>query len=159
MNTTLRPRIRRSALAPVLALALALGAGLTGCGEDTGPTGEGSQATASPTEESPTAEPDPVVVAVYEEVEFYGACGNEPLTHEVDGERISYYPLLMEEEGPDVTRYGSGMGVRFGAVAPPGPGDDVGTLTVYDDGYAHFVSDSGQEYWLHEEPRDYNWIC
>lgn len=98
---------------------------------------------------------DPSVVEVYEDVSFYGACGNEILVHE----DLVLYPLLPEEE-IDVTRYGAGMGVRFSAVAPPGPGDDIGTLTLYDDGYARFVSENGEyDIWLTEEERDYDWVC
>ncbi|MCK0110787.1 hypothetical protein MWU75_01340 [Ornithinimicrobium sp. F0845] len=51
------------------------------------------------------------------------------------------------------------MGVHILTVSEPGPGDDIGTLTVYADGRAHYVSDSGQEIWLVDEHRTYNWVC
>lgn len=106
----------------------------------------------TPGTEEPTASE---VVAVHEDVDYYGACGNEVL--QLDGER--FYPLLEDEE-IDTTRYGSGMGVHVSTVSLPGPGDDVGTLTVYGDGYAHFVSDSKTfDIWLTSESRTYNWVC
>lgn len=153
MDTPARPPRRRLPAALCLLLATTLAA----CGQQDqtgGDPGAGTeQTTATPPEQQ-----DPAVVAVHEDVSYYYACGNEVLHHEVDGAELVYYPLLREEEH-DPTRYGTGMGVRFGAVVPPGPGDDTGTLTVYDDGFARFVSDSGRETWLHEDSRDYNWIC
>lgn len=119
-------------------LLVALLVTVAACGTQTSPGGD-----------------DPSVVEVYEDVSFYGACGNEVLHHE----DLVLYQLLPEEE-IDVTRYGSGMGVHVRAVAPPGPGDDIGTLTLYDDGYARFVSENGEyDIWLTEEERDYNWVC
>ena len=130
--------------APVLLLSVALV--LSGCG-DQSPSGQPQDPSASPT--------GATVVEVYEDVSYYGACGNEVLHHE----DLVYYPLLSEElEDFDPTPYALGPG-PLPAVAPPGPGDDTGTLTVYSDGYARFVSDSGMETWLTEESREYNWVC
>jgi hypothetical protein len=44
-------------------------------------------------------------------------------------------------------------------VAPPGPGDDIGTLIVYSDGMARYESDSGTVEWLTTEVHTYNWVC
>lgn len=98
---------------------------------------------------------EPQVVTVHEDVLFYPACGNEVLHHE----GVDFYQLLPEED-IEVVRLGFGAGVGVPLVAPPGPGDDVGTLTVYSDGFARFVSDSGLlDVWLTQEFRDYNWVC
>ncbi len=98
---------------------------------------------------------EPEAFAVHHDVEYYGACGNEVLRLG----RETYYPLLEDEE-LDVIRYGSGTGVHVSTVERPGPGDDIGTLTVYSDGYARFVSDSGTyDIWLTEQEREYTWEC
>lgn len=141
--TTPAPRTRWSA-GPALLLAATMA--LTACGEDLSP------GTTDPSQ-SPTGA---TVVEVLEDVEYYGACGNEVLHH---GDLV-YYPLLPEErEDFDPEPYAMGLGMVLPAVAPPGPGDDTGTLTIYADGYARFESDSGRETWLTEEERDYNWVC
>lgn len=98
---------------------------------------------------------------VIDDVEYYYACGNETLEL---GDGRTYYPLFPEEqddfddspyEAPAATALGGGLI----AVAPPGPGDDTGALTVYEDGMAHWRSDSGTVAWLTEEPQEYEWIC
>ncbi|MGO1317247.1 MAG: hypothetical protein ACTMIR_09470 [Cellulomonadaceae bacterium] len=43
--------------------------------------------------------------------------------------------------------------------ACPWPGDDTRTLTIFADGMAHWVSDTGIEAWLSEAPREYDWVC
>jgi hypothetical protein len=46
------------------------------------------------------------------------------------------------------------------AVVAPGPGDDIGDVTVFADGLALFESDSGDlTTWLTREQRTYNWVC
>lgn len=46
------------------------------------------------------------------------------------------------------------------AVAAPGPGDDVGTVVIYDNGLAHFTSDSGNlTTWLTTKKITYAWVC
>ncbi|MGD8150598.1 hypothetical protein [Ornithinimicrobium sp. Y1694] len=51
-------------------------------------------------------------------------------------------------------------GMAFPAIPAPEPGDDVGTVTIFTDGMAHFVSDSGElERWLTTEEREYGWVC
>ena len=147
---------------------LALGA----CGDP----GDESSSSLPPATESTTSEParsgpdsDLVEVsAVYERVEYYGACGNETLT--VGG--VMYYPFFLNDS-PDfeVDRYqlvGALLGVlgqtagsvtAVPMVAPPGPGDDIGDLIVYADGIARFESDSGWVIWLTEEEQTYGWEC
>ena len=115
------------------------------------------------------------VAAVYQRVEYYGACGNETLS--VDG--TTYYPIHNEtypgsnddSQRPDTDRYpvvgellgmvGSVVGSAGASprVVPPGPGDDVGDLIVYVDGIARFESDSGWVIWLTDEQQTYGWEC
>jgi hypothetical protein len=130
--------------------------------EDTTVTGS----TPDTTEAAPPATPETRlkgIAGVIDDFDYYGACGNETVT--VDG--TTYYPVFPEERPaidtslyplPDGT---SGFAPPAGAarVAPPGPGDDVGTMVVYDDGMARFESDSGRIIWLTEEPHTYNWVC
>ena len=105
----------------------------------------------------------PRIVRVEEQVDYYGACGNEILTL---GDE-TFYPLLPEERqgfGPsypvpddESTALGSlRSAIR---VMPPGPGDDTGTLVIYSDGIARFESDSGNITWLTDEERTYDWVC
>ena len=118
---------------------------------------------------APTSEV--AIAAVFERVEYYGACGNETVT--VGG--VTYYPVLNEQypgnnEGfpvPDLDRYplvGTLLGM-FGSfaaaprVAPPGPGDDIGDMIVYVDGIARFESDSGWVIWLTDQEQTYGWVC
>ncbi len=115
--------------------------------------------------------------ATYESVTFYPACGNETLAHE--GEK--WFPFTPEnpEDFPtpasvanDAGAAGEALSKGATASAPgrvsaslgtaiaPGPGDDVGTLTVYEDGFAHWVSDSGDlDTWLTDTELTYNWVC
>jgi hypothetical protein len=62
-----------------------------------------------------------------------------------------------------VDREPSPVGVPTGfapRVAEPGPGDDVGTLVVWADGVARWVSDSGNlDVWLIAEELTYDWVC
>ncbi|USQ80727.1 hypothetical protein NF556_03450 [Ornithinimicrobium faecis] len=127
----------------VIALLVTVAACGTGGGAQAGDPG----ATTGPGEDK--------VVAVHDEVRFYPACGNEVLRYE----GLELYMLLPEED-IETLRLGHGTSVQAPVVAPPGPGEDVGTLTVYGDGYARFVSDNGEfDVWLTPEHRDYNWVC
>ncbi|MGC4174392.1 hypothetical protein [Demequina sp.] len=106
-------------------------------------------------------------VSKHEGVQFYPACGNDVL--EFEGK--TWYSISRDDwETPSaqaaVTEYrtaasggrGAATGVRI--VAAPGPGDDVGTLYVYRDGRAYWVSDSGAlDTWLTLVPQTYNWVC
>lgn len=125
------------------------------------------------------------VVQVYEDVVFYPACGNEVL--DLDG--TTWYQLLPGEQralredaddedsvgpaapkafvavhssaplsqGPQLTL---SRGINVPAVVAPGPGDDIGDVTVFADGLALFESDSGDlTTWLTQDKRTYNWVC
>jgi hypothetical protein len=126
-----------------VAVVLLAGLGASGCG-DSGPA-------------------EPVAIAgVVEGVEYYIGCANEPVT--IDG--TVWYPLAEFEFGDEVAEIVAiarepHRGVRGFAprVAPPGPGDDVGTLVVYADGVARYESDSGQAIWLTSEQQTYRWVC
>lgn len=128
----------------VIALLVTVAACGTGSGEH---GGDPDEVTTGPGE--------PEVVAVHDDVLFYPACGNEVLRHE--GQELY---MLLPEEDIETLRLGHGTSVKVPVVAPPEPGDDIGTLTVYSDGYARFVSDAGGfDVWLTSEHREYNWIC
>ena len=48
----------------------------------------------------------------------------------------------------------------IGAVVAPGPGDDVGTLVIYENGLAYWQADSGGLHtWLTTREVEYNWAC
>lgn len=103
------------------------------------------------------------VVEVFNGFEYYGPCGNETLA--VDG--MMLYPLLSAELAAlDVDQYPShpdelseqGLTAPL-RVSPPGPGDDTGTLLLYEDGMARFESDNGHVSWLSDEQRTYEWEC
>lgn len=100
----------------------------------------------------------PTIVAVHEQFRYYGPCGNE--IADVFG--TLYYPLFASElEALDESRYPleAERPHGFARVAPPGPGDDVGTLIVYSDGMARYESDSGTVDWLTVTPHRYAWEC
>lgn len=110
--------------------------------------------------DDPTA---PIAAVEGVAVDYYHACGNEVLEL-TDGRR--FYPLIEQDEvdegryAEDAQAMGSDIVLAMSlAVVEPGPGDDTGTLTVYEDGMAHFVSDSGIEAWLTDEPIRYQWEC
>ena len=116
--------------------------------------------------------PAPVeIVGVYEAVEAYPACGNEPLHHG----GVTWYPLgrngyepidsalqarvneilAVERQEPADARFQG-----FGRVPYPGPGDDIGTLVVWADGVARWVSDSGTiDVWMIDDEITYMWVC
>ena len=109
-------------------------------------------------------------IATYDGVRFYPACGNETLAHEGkvwfpfrpanpedfpqrDASAASL-PGLAGASGPGTVSASVGM------VIAPGPGDDVGTLTVYEGGFAYWISDSGDlDTWLTNTKIEYNWAC
>jgi hypothetical protein len=102
------------------------------------------------------------VTAVYEGIEFYPGCGNETLRWE----GTTWYQV-QQSDFPE--EYAAVVGVDrvmpesvqgFAKVVPPGPGDDVGTLTVWADGVARFVSDSGDlSTWMVDDELTYDWVC
>lgn len=116
-----------------------------------------------------TSLPDAIrIVGVYESVEFYPACGNETLQHLTR----TWYPVASDptnsgirdevaarleaqrEESPVVGRRG------LLRVVEPGPGDDTGTLVIWADGVARWVSDSRDlDVWMVDDEITYNWVC
>ena len=126
-----------------------------------------------PVETDPGTDPEPgsaspavrpvEIIDVVRQVQYYPGCQNEPVT--IDG--TIWYPLAEFEFGDLVTEIVaiprqdpadaiSGFAPR---VAPPGPGDDTGTLVVYADGIARFESDSGDVVWLTLDEQTYSWVC
>lgn len=115
-------------------------------------------------------------VEVVRGVDFYPACGNEAVV--VDG--VAWFPVTPTADSdvpadplaatlggetaasgqldPEVGLTLVAMG--FPLVVAPGPGDDIGTLVVYEGGWAYWRSDSGKlDTWLTDKPREYNWVC
>jgi hypothetical protein len=111
------------------------------------------------------------IAGVYESIEFYPACGNETLQH--DG--VTWYPIVHtgydpmdadlqaridevfavnREDSPVAGAHG------FARVVAPGPGDDIGTLVVWSDGVARWVSDSRElDVWMVDDEITYTWVC
>ena len=96
-------------------------------------------------------------------VDYYYACGNEVLELP-DGRR--FYPLVEQDRvdedahlGAPSPRGAARVVVAMLAVPMPEAGDDTGTLTIFEDGTAHFVSETGIEAWLTDEEQTYNWVC
>lgn len=128
-----------------------------------GPTSASSEIKAGPTGD---------VVEVVENVGYYPACGNELI--EVNG--VAWFPFTPTDDSPlpddpfaatlggeAAADGGSGIGVMtaaLSAVAPPGPGDDMGTLVIFENDLAYWGSDSGNlETWLTRNELTYNWAC
>ncbi len=138
------PRMQIAAVVAVLA-ALVVGTMLTACA-------------------APGASPG-AVLEVVTDVRYYPACGNETL---VLGE-TTWYPFVPTDPAalPSAAALAPTGGLGGGmsravlpAVAAPGPGDDVGTVTVFEGGLAHFLSDSGDlQTWLTTERLEYGWAC
>jgi hypothetical protein len=128
-------------------------------------------ATASPSSSALLGTAPVEIVDVVDAVGFYPACGNETLDHQgttwftlanaaygsVDPsfeQRADVVLSIDREASPVMGRQGL---VR---VVEPGPGDDIGTLVVWADGVARWVSDSGDlDVWLIDDELTYNWVC
>ena len=106
------------------------------------------------------------LVETVEGVPGYPACGTEPISHG----GITWYPFIPEnvEQFPEVVAMplrvgGLGGGtsrLALPGVVAPGPGDDVGTLAIYEGGFAFWRSDSGDlSTWLTDRPLEYPWVC
>lgn len=128
-------------------IAVAVAVLLVGCGGSGSGSGSGTQ-----------------VAETIEGVDYYYACGNEVLELP-DGRR--FYPFVDQDEvdedaylsAPTSRAVSAPLAAATLAVPAPEPGDDIGTLTIYEDGTARFVSETGTEAWLTEEERTYNWAC
>ena len=130
------------------------------CGSDEPATTARAVTTTTTIEVAP-----PEIVDVDRNFEYYGACGNETVL--VDGTLFFPVPTEPSEhvvpgvaETIDESRYPLPP-VLAGVVrvAPPGPGDDIGTMIVYSDGFARFESDSGWIIWLTDQEQTYGWEC
>ena len=63
--------------------------------------------------------------------------------------------LAVEREPVPVERFHS-----IARVPAPGPGDDIGTLVVWADGVARWISDSGLlDVWMIDDEIIYSWVC
>jgi len=118
---------------------------------------------------------DITIVAVYENVHWYPACATSPI--ELGGRLFyplpygappvdeSQYPLPTansrpgEDRGSIDSSVGFLLSVPLPRVAPPGPGDDIGTVIEYSDGMARFESESGNVAWLTLEKQYYGYVC
>jgi hypothetical protein len=108
---------------------------------------------------------------VYEAVGFYPACGTETLDHQ----GVRWYPLAppgidaldsdiqdrLDEILATEREVSPIAGTRGMVRVPaPGPGDNVGTLVVWADGVARWVSDSGDlDVWMIDDEVVYTWVC
>lgn len=142
----------------------------TACGSDDDKDSGGAPSTAvESTVASPTTSATIEIADVHENFQYYGACGNET----VKVEATTFYPVHRDDvrsidksqypvEGPSARPGPSETtadAAGFARVAPPGPGDDLGTMVVYSDGMARFESKSGRVIWLTDEEQTYNWVC
>lgn len=104
-------------------------------------------------------------ISVTADVPFYPACGNEVLSW--DGR--DWYPFTPSNPDafpdptldilPTIEGWPSG-GASVAMVAAPGPGDDVGTLVVYENDLAYWVSDSRDlDTWMTNTNLTYSWLC
>ncbi len=116
-------------------------------------------------------------IATYDGVRFYPACGNETLAYEGKvwfpfrpaNPEDSPMPGAATDDAAAAARGFTGTGApsapgtisaSAGMVIAPGPGDDVGTLTVHEGGFAYWVSDSGDlDTWLTDTKIEYLWVC
>jgi hypothetical protein len=132
--------------------------------------------------QNPSGEPtDITIVDVIENVQWYPACATSPIDL---GGRL-FYPLPFGAPAVDESMYplparasalGSGgsaaadgesmnsryfmtLSLTLPGVAPPGPGDDVGTVIIYSNGMARFESESGTVAWLTTEKQYYGYVC
>ena len=98
---------------------------------------------------------------VAEDVSFYPACGAGPIVYAGD----TWYPISRDDWPTPIANAAAasgGRGVALGAhmvSAPPGPGDDIGTLYIYPHGIAYWVSESGLDTWFTLLPQSYNYVC
>ena len=111
------------------------------------------------------------IVGVYEDVAFYPACGNETLDHL----GTTWFPALRPgrestEREPQAEADALLAAPRaespveglhgFARVVAPGPGDDTGTLVVWADGVARWVSNSRDlDVWMINHEVAYSWEC
>ncbi len=143
----------------ITSFVIAMGAvAVAGCSDD----GDAGPATFKPASVS-VPSGDVAITEAFDGFQYYGACRNETV---MVGATM-FYPLLQEQldrldvsryatEAPPTTGAKSGLAAR---VVPPGPGDDIGTMIVFEDGIARFESESGRVLWLTDQEQTYDWEC
>ncbi len=159
-------------VAAAIAFAVGVLVGISGCASPGGLPGP----VPGPDERVDLGKPG-AQIASYDDVRFYPACGNETLAH--DGKvwfpfhaaNPEYFPMVgvVADDATAAARGYSGGGAAsgfgtvsasIGMVVAPGPGDDVGTLTVYEKDLAYWLSDSGDlDTWLTTTKLEYTWAC
>ena len=149
-----------SPLTKFLLVAVLVAFALAACGDDRVEAGGGDPVDGAVETGQTGVAAGRAVTEVRHGVGYYGACGNEVLT----GDDLTLYPLLPDELADlDAANYpidAEELGLAPLRVAEAGPGDDVGTLIIYEDGMAYFASDSGDFLiWLSDTPRTYPWEC
>lgn len=129
--------------------------------------------------------PGPVISA-HGDVKYYPACGNEVLTFEgrtwfqfkpmhpdaMPHDPLASAPVSTGDAGDAASPTPSALGLVGGAggrgvlgmavhrVVAPGPGDDVGTLVIYENDLAYWQSNTGGlSRWLTNHEIEYNWVC
>lgn len=162
------------AAATVLAVVLTL----AGCAEvapgEPGPSDPGEVAPTSPVswdDEFDFGVPGEVL-ETHADVRFYPACGNEVM--DWDGVRYYQYRPSRIHDFPDHAGVVTGasavenlptltwarMGSPLPAIPMPEPGDDTGTLVIYQGGHAYWESDNGALWaWMTTTKLEYNWVC
>jgi hypothetical protein len=146
--------------AGLLAVAASLTVGACASNDEPAASGPTTTGLSSGSTALPVPTTGPIAIArVVDNFEYYGACGNET----VEVGRTTFYPVLPRHRSQiDESRYPLDDGsapAGLTRVAPPGPGDDVGTMIVYTDGMARFESDSGRVIWLTDHEQTYTWVC
>ena len=108
------------------------------------------------------------ITEIVRKVAYYPGCQNESVV--IDD--TTWWPVAewADDDGPIDALYAEITSVTRQEpvdpleelalrVGPPGPGDDVGTLFVYADGHAWYLSESGVGVWLTTAEQTYNWVC
>jgi hypothetical protein len=125
--------------------------------------------TSSLTIEPPKPAEVVAITGIVRDVEYYPACQNSSVTIDerlwwpVPGPEwrglpglLAEYEAIISVERQDPVDPAAGIRTR---VPGPGPGDDIGTLFIYADGYARFITDNGLGIWLTTDEQTYNWVC
>jgi len=112
--------------------------------------------------------------ASYASVAYYPACSNEILNFDgrawfpfmpsnaadFPSDPLLAVPASLSASGAQDEAGLMGGAGPIGAVVAPGPGDDVGTLVIYENGLAYWQADSGGLHtWLTNHKIEYNWAC
>ena len=114
------------------------------------------------------------VVRAHASVGYYPACGNEVLSFDgrkwypyepmnssdLPSDPLTAVPASLSASGAEDAASVTGGAGPIGAVVAPGPGDDVGTLVIYENDLAYWQADSGGLHtWLTNRKIEYNWAC